>query len=154
MATSKVFDTRIDGLNEVLRALRQLPKEANKELRQASKTIANQHMVPAWRQAAIEGAGSWGEAIAGSVRAGADRVPKVMIGSNRKAVSGGASPTMLRYPTDKGDRGRAAKGARNRMPAAFGSGTDWISQSREYIPGAIKEWGEAVDAIVRKWSVL
>ena len=47
MATSKVFDTRIDGLNEVLRALRQLPKEANKELRQASKTIATQHMVPA-----------------------------------------------------------------------------------------------------------
>lgn len=154
MASSKLFDTRIDGLGEVLRALRQLPKEANKEMRQASKNIAERHMVPAWKEAAMQGAGPWGNAIAQSVRAGADRVPKVMIGSNRKAVSGGATPTMLRYPSDKGDRGRAAQGARNRMPAAFGSGTDWINQTRDYIPGAIKEWGQAVDGVVRKWSVM
>ena len=154
MATSKLFDSGIDGLNDVLRALRKLPKEANKEMRQASKNIAERHMVPAWKKAALEGAGPWGEAIAGSVRAGADRVPKVMIGSNRKAVSGGASPTMLRYPTDKGNRARAGQGVNNRMPAAFGSGTNWISQSRDYVPEAIKEWGKAVDQIVMKWTVL
>ena len=87
------------------------------------------------------------------MRAGSDSEPKVMIGSSRKVVSGGASPTMLRYPTDKGDRGRAAQGARNRMPAAFGSGTDWISQTRGYTPEAIKLWGEAVDKTIMKWRV-
>lgn len=150
---AKLFDAHIEGLNELLRDLRWLPKEAAKDLRAASKQIAQDVMVPAWQDAARQGAGPWGEVIAGSVRAGSDRVPKVMIGSSRKAVSGGASPTMLRYPSDKGDRGRAAQGARNRMPAAFGSGTDWISQARGYTPKAIQMWGEAIDQTIMKWRV-
>jgi hypothetical protein len=149
-----IIETGVSGLNELLRDFRQLGKEAAKELRASSKTIAEQHMVPAWKNAALNYAGPWGEAIASSVRAGSDRVPKVMIGSNRKVTSGGASPTMLRYPSDKGDRGRAAKGARNRMPAAFESGTDWISQTRDYQPKALEEWAKAVDRIALKWRVM
>jgi hypothetical protein len=80
---AKVFDARIEGLNGLLRDFRQLGKEAQKELRAASKNIANDVMVPAWRDAALTGAGPWGQAIADSVREGSDRVPKVMIGSNR-----------------------------------------------------------------------
>ena len=149
-----IIETGVSGLNELLRDFRQLGKEAAKELRQSSKTIAQQHMVPAWKNAALNYAGPWGEAIAGSVRAGSDRVPKVMIGGNRKVVSGGASPSMLRYPSDKGDRGRAARGATNRMPAAFGSGTDWIGQARDYQPQALQEWANAVDRIALKWRVM
>ena len=149
-----IIETGVSGLNELLRDFRQLGKEAAKELRASSKTIAEQHMVPAWKNAALNYAGPWGEAIASSVRAGSDRVPKVMIGSNRKVTSGGASPTMLRYPSDKGDRGRAAKGARNRMPPAFESGTDWISQTRDYQPKALQEWAKAVDRIALKWRVM
>ena len=149
-----IIETGVSGLNELLRDFRQLGKEAAKELRASSKTIAEQHMVPAWKNAALNYAGPWGSAIASSVRAGSDRVPKVMIGSNRKVTSGGASPTMLRYPSDKGDRGRAAKGARNRMPAAFESGTDWISQTRDYQPKALQEWAKAVDRIALKWRVM
>lgn len=152
MAT-RAYDVRVEGLGEMLRDLRWLPKEAQKDLRAASKDIARNHMVPAWKEAAIEGAGPWGEAIASSVRAGSDRVPKVMIGRNTKKVSGGATPTMLRYPSDKGDRGRAAKGARNRMPAAFGSGTDWISQSRAYTPKAMQEWSDAIRYTINKWRL-
>lgn len=152
MAT-KAFDVRVEGLDTMLRNLRWLPKEAQKDLRAASKDIARNHMVPAWKEAAIEGAGPWGPAIASSVRAGSDRVPKVMIGKNTGKVSGGATPTMLRYPSDKGDRGRAAKGARNRMPAAFGSGTDWISQSRSYTPKAMKEWNDAIRYTINKWRL-
>lgn len=148
-----IYDSGIGGLNNLLRDFRGLGKEAQKELRKASKAIAEQHMVPAWKRAAMD-AGVWGDHIAGSVRAGADRLPKVMIGSNKKVTSGGASPTMLRYPSDKGDRGRAARGARNRMPAAFGSGTDWIQQSRDYQPAAIKEWAQALDRIAMKWRVM
>jgi len=150
---AKQFDAYVGGLNELLRDFSKLGKEAAKELRQSSKTIAETYMVPAWKQAAM-GAGPWGDVIAGSVRAGSDRLPKVMIGSSRKAVSGGASPTMLRYPSDKGDRGRAALGARNRMPAAFGSGSDWISEAKTYQKPALEEWGKAVDRVVMKWQII
>ena len=150
---AKLYEARIDGLNELLRDLRKLPKEASKELRASSKTIANKHMVPAWKTAAIEGAGAWGQDIANSVRAGSDRVPKVMIGGNKKVTRGGATATMLRYPSDKGNRGRAAKGAKNRMPAAFGSGTDWISNARDYQPAALQEWGKAVDRVIGRWAL-
>lgn len=151
---AKQYELGVEGLNELLRAFRKLPKEAAAELRTASVRIADRHMVPSWRNAALNYAGPWGQVIADSVRAKRDRLPAVSIGGNRKAFSGGATPTMVRYPADKGSRGRAARGARNRMPAAFGDGSDWISQATGYGPDAIREWGEAVDQIVAKWSVL
>ena len=149
-----IYESGVSGLNELLRDFKPLGKLAQKELRESSKTIAERHMVPAWKNAALNYAGPWGEDIAASVRAGSDRLPKVMIGGNRKVTSGGASSTMLRYPSDKGDRGRAGLGARNRMPAAFGQGTDWIGQARNYQRPALEEWSRAVDRIAMKWLVL
>jgi hypothetical protein len=147
-----IYESGVSGLNELLRDFRKLGKEAARELRASSKTIAEQHMVPAWKSAAQQYAGPWGDYIANSVRAGSDRIPKVMIGSAKKVMTGGASATMVRYPSDKGDRGRS--GARNRMPPAFGSGTDWISQARDYQPKALQEWAKAVDRIAFKWNVM
>lgn len=140
---AKQFDAYIEGLNDVLRGLRQLGPEANKELRVASKGIAQNHMVPAWKNAALYGAGPWGEQIAASVRAGSDRVPKVMIGGNRAKFSGGATPTMVRYPSTSGD----AKGSF----APF-ERTDWMGRVRAYQPAALKLWGQAVDKVVTKWG--
>ena len=142
---AKVFDTYVEGLNEVLRGLRDLGPEANKELRAASKSIAENHMVPAWKNAALYGAGPWGEEIANSVRAGSDRLPKVMIGGNRARFSGGATPTMVRYPSSSGQ-------ARDSF-APF-ERTDWLSRVRAYQPAALKLWGEAVDKVVAKWGTL
>jgi hypothetical protein len=39
----------VSGLNELLRDFKALGKVAQKELRQSSKTIAERHMVPAWK---------------------------------------------------------------------------------------------------------
>jgi hypothetical protein len=144
------YDAYVVGLNELLRDLRALPKDAQNELRTASVEIAERHMAPVWREAAISYAGPWGQRIADSVKVRRDRLPKVAIGGNRKAFSGGATPTMVRYQSDKGDRSRA--GARGRSPAAFGSGTDWIDKRRSYEAAALREWGQAVDQIVRKWN--
>lgn len=152
MAAVKTFDTYVDGLNDVLRAFRALPKEASAELRQASYAVADKHMAPAWREAALNYAGPWGQAIADSVKVRKDRVPAVNIGGNRKKFSGGATPTMVRYLTDKGDRGRA--GSQKRAPEAFGQGSDWMDNVRQYQGGAIQEWSAAVDRIVMKWSIL
>lgn len=142
-------DAYVDGLNDVLRAFRRLPKEASAELRVASVQIADRHMAPAWREAAANYAGPWGERIAASVTVRRDRVPAVSIGSARKRFSGGATPTMVRAPSNTGTRGRAGKDA-----AVFGEGTDWIQKTKGYVPAAMREWGEAVDRIVRKWTVL
>ena len=145
MAQSKAFDYRIDGLNSLLRDLRQLGPEAQKELRAASKTIAQNRMVPAFQQAALQYAGPWGEKLSESIKAGSDRLPKVTIGGARiNRFSGGASYTMVRYPSDSGDGGGSF--------APF-ERTQWLDKARSYRPYALQEWGQAVDKIIRKWAV-
>ena len=138
------YDTAIPGLNRLLRDLRKLPKESQAELRDASRDIADRHMVPAWREAAM-GAGPWGSAIAGSVRARRDRVPTVVIGSNRRTLSGGGSPTMMRFPSAFGQ-------VRAAIPPAF-TRTEWMSKVKPaYIGPAMGEWGAAVSRVCRDFN--
>ena len=144
---ARVVESYVTGLNEVLRSLKALPKDATVELRLASVAIADRHMVPAWQDAARSDAGPWGQRIAASVRAKRDRIPAVSIGYAKKVYSGGASTIMTRRPASSGTRGRA--GAR---AAQFGDGTDWMDKVRPYQPQALREWGQAVDRIVRKWD--
>ena len=146
----KITDAYISGLNEVLRSFKALPKEAAKELREASVDIADKYMAPSWRQAAMN-AGPWGSKIADSVKVRRDRLPSVSIGGNKKVFSGGASATMVRYPSDQG-RGVARPG--RIMPADFQK-TDWIKEAkRGYATDAIQEWAKAVDRIVLKWTAM
>ena len=142
---AKMVDAYIEGLNPLLADLRKLGKVANKELRDASRVIADRHMVPAWKDAALKVGGGWGDVLADSVRAGSDRIPKVQIGRNRKILSGGASSTMLRYPSDSGNAGAST--------APF-QRTNWIAQARSYQKPALQEWGQAVDRVVRRWPVM
>lgn len=136
-------DAYIVGLNDLLKDLKALPKEAQAELRSASVIIAERHMVPAWKNAAIAYAGPWGPDIADSIRAKRDRLPTVRIGDNKKTFRGGASANVVRYPSDSGERGNSF--------APFEK-TDWIAKRRSYTSAALREWGEAVDRIVRKWN--
>lgn len=144
MATTKVYDAYIPGLNAMLRDLRGLDKEAQGELRTASSVIAARHMVPAWQAAAMN-AGPWGERIAATIRAKRDRLPAISIGGNRRAFSGGATPNMVRYPSHAGR-------VRDTYPAAF-TATGWMRQAKPaYIEGAIREWGQAVDKVCDDWG--
>ena len=140
----RVNEAYIPGLNGLLRDLRKLPKDAQGELRSASVVIANRHMVPAWRAAALR-AGPWGHVIAESVRARRDRVPAVIIGGGRKKFSGGATATMVRYPSARGR-------VRPSIPAAF-TRTDWMRSVRPaYIGQAVQEWGDAVGRVCRDFN--
>ncbi len=145
MAAARQFDAYVTGLNDVLRGFKALPKEASNELRQASVRIASNHMVPAWQNAALYYAGPWGQAIADSVKVRRDRVPAVTIGGNRKVFSGGATATMVRYPSSTGE-------AKDSF-APF-ERTEWLTKTRAYAPAALREWGAAVDKIVGKWDTL
>jgi hypothetical protein len=138
-----IVEAYVDGLNDVLRAFKALPKEASAELRKSSMEIADRHMAPAWRNAAVYYAGPWGQVIADSVKVKRDRVPAVTIGGNRKVLSGGGSATMVRYPSDTGE---------GRESFAPFEQTNWISNVRGYQPDALREWGAAVDRIVGKWG--
>jgi len=138
-----IVEAYVDGLNDVLRAFKALPKEASAELRKSSMEIADRHMAPAWRNAALYYAGPWGQVIADSVKVKRDRVPAVQIGGNRKVLSGGGSATMVRWPSDTGQ---------GRESFAPFEQTNWISNVRGYQPAALREWGEAVDRIVGKWG--
>jgi hypothetical protein len=138
-----IVEAYVDGLNDVLRAFKALPKEASAELRKSSMEIADRHMAPAWRNAAVYYAGPWGQVIADSVKVKRDRVPAVTIGGNRKVLSGGGSATMVRYPSDTGE---------GRESFAPFEQTNWISNVRGYQPDALREWGAAVDRIVSKWG--
>lgn len=139
--SSTLTDVYVDGLNELLRDLRALPKDAAKELRDASVRIADQHMVPSWRDAAMR-AGPWGPKLAESVKAKRDRVPSVRIGGNRKAFSGGATPNMVRYPSSSGEA---------RESWAPFQKTEWIASRRDYSEAALREWAKAVDDICARW---
>jgi hypothetical protein len=138
-----IVEAYVDGLNDVLRAFKALPKEASAELRKSSMEIADRHMAPAWRNAALYYAGPWGQVIADSVKVKRDRVPAVQIGGNRKVLSGGGTATMVRWPSDTGQ---------GRESFAPFEQTNWISNVRAYQPDALREWGEAVDRIVGKWG--
>ena len=144
------YDTAVPGLNRLLRDLRALPKEAQADLRTASQDIATRYMVPAWQAAARGYAGPWGERIAGSVRARRDRVPLVVIGGNRRSLTGGASPTMVRFPAHAGPTGRG--GRQSKFPAAF-TQTDWIDKVKPaYIGPALREWGDAISGVCRDFN--
>ena len=140
-----IVEAYVDGLNDVLRAFKALPKEASAELRQASNKIAADYMVPVWQNAALYYAGPWGQVIADSVKVKRDRVPAVSIGGNRKVLSGGGTATMVRWPSDTGQ---------GRESFAPFEQTNWISNVRAYQPAALREWGNAVDRIVRKWGTM
>jgi hypothetical protein len=140
----RLDEAYVPGLNGLLRELRNLPKEAQAELRDASQEIADKHMVPAWKEAALR-AGPWGRAIAASVRSRRDRVPAVVIGGGRKVFSGGATATMVRFPSNAGQ-------VRKSIPPAF-TRTGWIeSVERAYLPAALQEWGDAVSRLCRSFN--
>jgi len=138
---AKQVELRIDGLGALLKDMRALPKEATKELRKASVDIANRHMVPSWKAAALK-AGNWGPKLAESIRARSDRLPALNVGKDRRAYGGGASTNMVRYPSAFGTR---------KDWAPFGDGTGWMANRRPYKAQALTEWGQAVDLIVTKW---
>ena len=139
---AKLFDTKVEGLNTILRDFKKLPKEATKELRRASVDISNRHMVPSWKAATLT-AGKWGPKLAESVRAVSDRLPALKVGKDKRIYSGSASTNIIRYPSFRGTK-------TGWKP--FGDGTGWMANRRPYAAQALAEWTQATDLIVAKWN--
>lgn len=135
----------IDGVREVLAALKQLPKDANKELRAAaldlSKTIAAEA-----RQAGIN-EGRQASLVATTVRAARDRLPVVVAGGNKKLGRNREPAYKLLFGSEFG-----ATRLKQYKPHV-GRGSYWFFQSIEDNRVTIqKRWLDAADEIVRKFG--
>lgn len=136
-------DITIDGLNAVIRALGKFGPNANRELRYQAGIIATQYMMPAYKNAA-RSVPTWGDTLANSIRVKKDRTPSLSIGYKRKALSGGASSIMLRYPTFSGQR---------RGSFAPFTATNWIKRAGPNYKGkAMDAWNDALEATVDRWN--
>lgn len=136
-------DITIDGLNAVIRALGRFSPQANTELRYTAGIIATQYMGPAYKNAA-RSVPIWGEVLANSIRVKKDRLPALSIGYQRKALSGGASSIMLRFPTHSGH---------GRDSFAPFTDTEWLKRAGPAYKGkAMDAWTEALERLVDRWN--
>lgn len=139
---ARQVDIRVEGLNPLLRALREFPQEAQDDLKREAKAIASQVMAPAYLEAA-EAVPKWGQVLAEGIRAKTDRIPSVNIGFVTPRHRGGAGSLMLRYPTASGDAGDST--------APF-ERTNWMDRAKGYKGKAMERWGDALERAVREWN--
>ena len=86
--TGSALDIDPDEFYAVLRALKDLPKEANKQLRNDARHIADTIIKPIVIAEILKHAPTVGPTLAQSVRSAGDRVPKVIIGKARAPYYG------------------------------------------------------------------
>jgi hypothetical protein len=109
---------KVDGTREALRACNKLGKDANRELRSAARDIAHGTAQAAQRRGL--GLGGLPAIVAPTVRAGSDRVPKVMGGGAKRVgrrrtpagqvffgaeFGGGRRPTTRQFAPHRGQTG-------------------------------------------------
>lgn len=138
---------RISGVRETIRAFRQLPKDANDELRKRSQAIASDlatKIASAARSSSAQSA-----LVAGTVKAMRDRVPVVQAGGNRKVGR-------KRKPAHKvlfGANFGATYLKQFRPHRAGGTDDYWFFSTVEANEGRIdQEWNAAADEIIHRWG--
>ena len=144
-----------DSYYALLRALKGLPKEASQELRVEAKKIAENIVMPSVQRAIRSHAGPYGPKLAKNVRVTRDRVPKVAIGSRRKAYSGGATSIQIRYGTVVGPYRTGYQGERANKEQLWAQNVTpgWTdAAAKNYTPPAFAAWDSAVERIVNKWN--
>jgi hypothetical protein len=153
-----------------------LRKEANAELRAASKKIAKDIVIPQLKRAARSSPMKIAKAFADTAVARSDRVVMVQVGGRQPAISGftrGVSKKKAEAGGKKTRSGRLATSQNYAASMAWGSnygpypGADvnnygqprrdpggyWINQGIDSsIPAAVKEYEKALNKIIDKYS--
>lgn len=147
---------KITGAREMLRAFRNVPKDASKELRAANREISQREALKV--RAAAEAAPRQGPAVAPSVRAGSDRVPIVQAGGARRAGRQSRRSRGQR-PTTAGDLVFGANfGATflHQFPSHNGgAGADdyfFFKTIERDMPSIADEWTQAAERVLEKWA--
>ena len=146
----------ITGAREMLRAFRQLPKDASKELRDANREISKS-LAGKIRAAAVA-EGSQAAAVAPSIRAQNDRVPSVTAGGRRRATKQRRT-SRGQDPTTAGDLIFGANFGATYLtqfkPHNGGAGSDdyfFFKTVEREMPAISDEWTDAAERVLAKWA--
>jgi hypothetical protein len=144
-----VINVKIDGLRPLLRAFRDLPKEASDELRDEAGRIA-QDMAD-WIAAGARGESKQAALVAGTTKVRRDRVPVVEIGGASKVGTGSGRPGKA-YEILFG----ANFGARSfpQFRSWAGRGNDYFvfSQIEAHEREIENRYLDAADRVIQAWS--
>jgi hypothetical protein len=140
-------DVRIDGVREVLRALNRLPKEANKQLREASFGISEM-VAGDIRSAAAADASPQTKLVAPTVRPRRDRVAAVAAGGSRRVGRRRVPAYKVLFGSEFGSDAYRQFG----RPHAGRKGHWFFPQAEQQQDKVAREWFKAADRIIR-WFV-
>ncbi|MEC3975085.1 hypothetical protein [Amycolatopsis sp. H20-H5] len=158
--TSLTVNLRIEGVRETLAAFKELPADANNELRDASQKLAKAIAAKAVVDAHAHG-GPQGKLLAPTIKAARDRVPMVTVGGTRKVGHTRAPAYGLLFGSVFGYFGRSGwyaapryHGGRGRQYRPHrGQDAYWFFPLVESEAPAISSaWNHAADQIVRRFS--
>lgn len=147
-----------EGVRETLSVLRHFPKDANRQLREASLRIADLLAQSAKQASSIDAQSA---AVGKTVRAIKDRVPVVQAGGARRITSSRVPAWRLLFGSEFGANGRfgwysaaryAESEGRQFSPHQGRTGRWFFPTVERELPAALKEWREAADEIVRKFG--
>ena len=140
----------VEGLKELQRRVRNLPKQAQEELRQAAQAIADMEL-PRLR-AAASGSSRQAGAIASSIRSRRDRFPAIAAGGRgRTGVSGGATAGQLFYGAEFG--GRRSRTTMQFRPHLGQRGYFFFPTLRADQPKQRDLWEAALRNLEREWGM-
>lgn len=138
---------KAEGVRETLRAFRDLPEDAHRELRTASLELA-QTLVPKIKAGALSAPTPQAELAAGTVRAVRDRVPVILAGGSKRVGRNKVPVWKVLFGSEFGSN---AYGQFHH--AHTGRAGLWFfpvveKESSEVIAA----WRKAADAIVRRFA--
>lgn len=149
----------IDGVRETLAAFRSLPKDANDQLRERSRKLAE--IVAEQAKAAGQAEGKQAALVARTVTARRDRVPVVQAGGTRRLGRHRAPAFGLLFASEFGMNQRSGWYASQRYRRSTGmqyephQGRDglWFFPTVEAAQPMInREWNAAADEILRAFA--
>jgi hypothetical protein len=141
---------RIDGAQATLKALRDLPKEASNELRDAAQGLSEK--MARWVIAAGQAEGRQASLLTGTVKAKRDRLPYMVVGGTKRIGhawpgAGRAPAYQLLFGSEFGaSTGHGFKPHRGKVGY-------WVFPTIEHHEGEIaREWERAADHVVDRFS--
>lgn len=140
-----VVRVRIEGLHEVLAALRKLPKDASDELRAAALDISKELATAAKASGAREGRQA--ALVATTVRAQRDRVPVVVAGGTRRLGRNKKPAFKLLFGSEFGAN------RLHQYKPHLGRDSYWFFRTIEDRQVEIEaRWLQAADEVIRKFG--
>lgn len=137
----------ISGARETLAAFRALPKEASKELRDASTRISEVEASKI-RAAAVSSSKQSG-LVASGIKARRDRLPSITVSGTKRVGRNKKPLNKIMFGANFG----ATRLKQFRPHRGAGQDDYWFFVTAEKdIPRMVDQWGRAVDKVLRRWS--